>query len=66
MSADKKASLTITVPEKVYSTIDAQGLAKMLEANEDMAIVDVRDEDFVGGSSLFFYIIIIMFLFVVL
>lgn len=50
MSDKKISNLTITVPEKVYSTIDAQGLAKMLEANEDVAIVDVRDEDFIGGS----------------
>lgn len=50
MCDKKPANLTITVPEKVYTTIDAQTLAKMMANGEDVSIVDVRDEDFVGGS----------------
>lgn len=48
-----KPKLFINVPERSYLTVDADTLVELKQTDGDnVAIVDVRDEDYIGGRML--------------
>lgn len=54
-SEKKKTKLSISVPERTFVKIDHSTLAQWLNSKTNVLIIDVREDDYIGGSKKLFF-----------